>query len=389
MLLAELIEQNTQALLDDWCQFARERGVCGHHLSTRELESSARDMLTAIAQDMRQDESNQSRIEKANEKSSANAPRLTHAARAHAQNRLSQGFTIDDVVAEYRALRADVTLRWRSCDSNSHVHDAEQLAHFDESIDQALAESVAHFSSRLSRLRDIFLGVLAHDLCTPLSAITLFAESIVRETGTPHRSVDAAVRIQRSAKQMQLLIDDLLDLTRTRFGEVIPITPAFSDMTVICEHAAAELRVISPSTDMIVNFEGNLRGVWDSGRLSQLVSNLLVNAVRHGRPGGPICLTATGSAPDVVAVTVANEGEAIPGEIMTSLFEPLVRTDSDSKPNAGAGLGLGLFIARQIALAHGGRLDVVSRDRQTSFCLSLPREKASLQTAGSKVIEKP
>ncbi|WP_144142462.1 sensor histidine kinase [Paraburkholderia sp. BCC1884] len=224
-------------------------------------------------------------------------------------------------------------------------------------------------------MRDIFLGVLAHDLRTPLSAATLFAECIVLDAGTPPRSIEAALRIQRSTKQMKMLVDGLLDLTHTRLGQVLPITPTDANMAAICEQAAAELRAISPSTKLTVVLEGDLRGVWDAGRLSQLISNLLVNAVRHGKPEGPVSLNAR-VGDSGVTVTVTNEGEAIPKEIIAGLFEPFVHGDSGGESHTGAGLGLGLFIARQIALAHRGRLDAVSDGRQTEFRLSIPRQKS-------------
>lgn len=376
-MLADFIEQNTQPILDDWRQFADHLALSERHLSCAELEDSARDMLSSIVEDMRQDQSDQRGADKSHGDAPENAPAITRNARLHAQNRLGQGFTIDDVVAEYRALRASVTRHWLASITVSRDAGVPDLIRFNESVDQALSESIAHFSAEIGRVRDIFLGVLAHDLRTPLSAATLFAECIVRDAGTPQPCVQAALRIQRSTKQMQILVDGLLDLTRTRLGQFLPITPSDADMAVICEHAAAELRAISPATELTIVLDGDLRGFWDAGRLSQLISNLLVNAVRHGKPGGPVSLTATEYGSDTITVTVTNEGKAIPKEIMVGLFEPFVHGDPRGKSHTGAGLGLGLFIARQIALAHRGRLDVVSDDQQTVFRLSIPRRKGA------------
>jgi signal transduction histidine kinase len=384
-VLADFIEQNVQTILDDWRQFADRLALSDRHLSAVELENSARDMLSSIVDDMRHDQSEQRRADKSHGDVPDNAPQITRTARSHAQSRFAQGFTIDHVVVEYRALRASVTRHWLGSVAVSHDHGVTDLVRFNESMDQALSESVAHFSSELNRLRDIFLGVLAHDLRTPLSAATLFAECIVLDAGTPPRSIEAAVRIQRSTKQMKMLVDGLLDLTHTRLGRVLPISPTHANMQAICEHAAAELRAISPSTELTVALEGDLRGVWDASRVSQLISNLLVNAVRHGKPGGPVSLVATEGDSDTVTVTVTNEGQAIPKEIIAGLFEPFVHGDSGGKSHTGAGLGLGLFIARQIALAHRGRLDVVSDDRQTEFRLSIPRQK-SVEVGRSPVV---
>jgi signal transduction histidine kinase len=150
---------------------------------------------------------------------------------------------------------------------------------------------------------------------------------------------------------MNRLITDLLDLTRTRLGTGIPITRAPADLQQICEHAMLELKAFHPTADIRYHAEGDLRGEWDADRLTQLVSNLVGNALEHGASTA-VTIVARGSV-DEVALAVHNDGPPIPQELHRSIFEPLVRHVSGDTA-VPTSVGLGLFIARAIVISHGG-----------------------------------
>jgi signal transduction histidine kinase len=169
---------------------------------------------------------------------------------------------------------------------------------------------------------------------------------------------------------MDRMIGDLLDLTRTRFGKLIPTTRAPIDLAPLCRQVLAELEGQCPGR-LLFSSEGDLRGEWDSDRIAQVLSNLIRNAIQHGGKDDPITLVALGRS-DEVLLKVHNGGPAIPPDALPNIFEPMVRHVEDEQRNTG--LGLGLFIAFQVVLAHEGKLEVTSTaGRGTTFTARLPR----------------
>ena len=219
-----------------------------------------------------------------------------------------------------------------------------------------------------------FVGVLSHDLRAPLSAITAGAALLTQTGEVEAQRVRVASRILSSAQRMTRMIADLLDLTRTRLGAGIPIARRPMDLHVICEDVALELKTFHPDADLECRTEGDLRGDWDPDRLTQVVSNLVGNALQHG-DGGRVSIVTRGEGDEVV-LTVHNSGRAIPEAVQASMFEPLARY----APTEGSttSLGLGLFIARAIVVAHGGTITVSSTEaRGTTFEVRLPRSGPS------------
>jgi Signal transduction histidine kinase len=195
------------------------------------------------------------------------------------------------------------------------------------------------------------------------------------------RSEDEATRGEalaagtRSVAAMSSMIRDLLEYTRTRLGKGIPIAPTAGNLELLCKAVVGELSIAYPQTAFRFESAGPLDGFFDAERLHQVVSNLLNNAVQHGRPNIPVSLVAQGS-PGSLAFRVTNDGTPISPEHLASIFDPLVQipTDGEERPRT-TNLGLGLFIAREIVLAHGGTIEATSSARDgTTFSVMLPRE---------------
>jgi signal transduction histidine kinase len=168
---------------------------------------------------------------------------------------------------------------------------------------------------------------------------------------------------------MERMISDLLDLTQARLAGTIPITRGRADLQQICQNVMREVRTANRGVTLRLETSGNLVGDWDADRLSQLMSNLLENAIHHGG-GTPVSITAQEEG-DAVTLAVHNGGEAIPPESLPLIFEPLARGRDVS---ATGGIGLGLFIALAIVSAHGGDIDVTSsNDAGTTFTVRLPK----------------
>ena len=284
--------------------------------------------------------------------------------RLHADGRLRQGFTLAHVLAEFRALRASV-LRLYELSGDA---DLAGVRRFNEAIDEALTESMMRYSAQTDLYRDQFIGILSHDLRSPLGAITAGAALLARAAEDDQRQARVAARILNSAQRMERMIADLLDLTRTRLGGVIPLKAVHTDLQRVCEEVVLEVQ--ASHLDAVVHFgsHGDVTGEWDADRLAQVVSNLVGNAIEHGG-NTPVTLVAS-AAGERVKLTVHNDGDPIPPHAQATMFEPLARGTSDGTRN----FGLGLFIARAIVVAHGGEIRVTSTEQSgTTFEVTLPR----------------
>jgi signal transduction histidine kinase len=172
---------------------------------------------------------------------------------------------------------------------------------------------------------------------------------------------------------MRLMVLDLLDFARARLGVVMPITRAPMDISEACRRAIDEIETLHPQSKLFMHANGPLKGEWDPVRISQLLTNLLVNAIQHGSPQKPVDIVLSGSE-DEVSITVHNEGEPIPAHELHQIFEPMVK--GSRKHATPASIGLGLYIAREVVRAHGGRIYVKSSaETGTAFTALLPRAR--------------
>ena len=222
---------------------------------------------------------------------------------------------------------------------------------------------------RTVRFSEMFVGILGHDLRNPLSAITTAASLLTRRADTDKVARPAA-RILSSAGRMARMIDQLLDFTRIRLGQGLPLSRRENDLAEVCRIAADELDADPRRIEL--HALGDTVGSWDGDRLMQLVSNLVGNALAHGAPTAPAVVTVDGRQPEEVTLTVRNAG-AIAPEMLQVIFEPF-RSGKDRKEDQSSGLGLGLYISQRIALAHSGSIEVRSTQEEgTCFTVRLPR----------------
>ena len=211
--------------------------------------------------------------------------------------------------------------------SQEHSLAFTDITRFNESVDQALAESIARYADEVSRSRDTFLAVLGHDLRSPLSAVSTLADYLLMPGVSEGKQLQAAVRIRRSATVMSAMVRDLLEYTRTQLGQGIPVAPQPSSIGQICETAQDEIRAAHPDCTLLLEMSGDLDGVFDAARLHQVLSNLLNNAIQHGAADTPVFLTAHGEN-DTITLQVKNRGRSIPPDALQVIFNPLVRVGS-------------------------------------------------------------
>jgi signal transduction histidine kinase len=228
-----------------------------------------------------------------------------------------------------------------------------------EVLENALREE-AGFQQR-------FIGILGHDLRNPLGAISMTAGQLRRSLSPPHSEM--VKRLEHSAARMGRMIEQLLDVTRARLGDGIPIDAKVGiDLSEVVASAVDELCALHPDAVVRVHVD-RVHGHWDPDRLGQVVSNLVANAIRHGEGAVNVRVrTAEASA----ILEVQNGGNPIPAEVLPRIFEPFRRAPNGGE-NGSSGLGLGLFIAERIVAAHGGTIDVRStRAMGTTFTVALP-----------------
>lgn len=219
---------------------------------------------------------------------------------------------------------------------------------------------------RVLVFNEAMVAVLTHDLRTPLSAILASAE-LLRRKATDDSTRTAAERIKNSGIRMARMVAQLLDFSRIRAGTLqLDLTEA--DLGQIAAAAIAEVRQASPKAVIESRHEGDLGGRFDVDRLTQVLSNLVSNAVQHGHAETPITVWIDGAEPHRLRARVTNAG-ALPSEVAARLFEPFRLSQSGA-----TGLGLGLYIVAQFVRAHGGEVTGRSTpDGMTQFELSLPR----------------
>ncbi|GEJ56613.1 sensor histidine kinase [Anaeromyxobacter diazotrophicus] len=364
MKLSEFIHVHQSEIVQEWEAFAQTLLPAAAAMSKAGLRDHASEILAAIEEDIETPEGSDEQARKS--KGRGQSVLMGTVGKVHAVLRIEHGFSIGQLVAEYRALRASVLWLYE----RSGGHDVREVTRFNESIDAALAEATTRFMVVMDRTRHQFLAVLGHDLRAPLSAVLMTAALVAREGD---KGAKAAARIVSSVERMTRLVNDLIDLTRTRLGSGIPINPVPVDLEVIARDGVSEFCAIHPECNLQFHSKGDLRGHWDPDRLAQVLSNLIGNALQHGEPGRPVRVAARGDAEQVV-LDVHNEGEPILDALLANIFEPMVRHVRGGESGQKTSLGLGLHIVREVTLAHGGTVAVTSTAGQgTTFSVRLPR----------------
>jgi PAS domain S-box-containing protein len=306
---------------------------------------------------------------------------------------LEQGTSFD---AEYRniGLTERARLGWVRATGRCFLDRNGKPHHLDGVIQDITREKRAtqererllHELSEANLLRERLLGIVGHDLKSPLAAIDMTAKLLQHDLGDEAAARDLGVvaskveRIQRCVERMKRLIGQLLDFARIRAYGGLPMELGPADLRQLCRELISEQRAAHPEAVILLEDEGDCRGLWDGDRLGQLLSNVLGNAIVHGSRG-PIAVRVRGDEDDV-EVAVHNQGAPIPADLLPFIFDPFRQ---GARPGKGQpqSIGLGLYIAQQIVLAHGGRIEVKSPDGDgTTVAVRLPRRPGVRQAPG-------
>lgn len=380
-----------------------------------QLRDHAQEILETIAEDMASDQSQAEQVNKS--KGEGKLMRLSLGfAKKHAGLRHEEGFDLNQVIAEYRALRASVVSLWTREMKIANTETLYELTRFNEEIDQALTYSVQEFLTVAERTRqtilkdlqdseeryraiaeslqqadkhkDEFLAVLAHELRNPLSPVQTGIEVLRLTEGIPPPALSPLNMMDRQMAHLVRLVDDLLDISRISRGKVTLRLETVDIADVIRKaveatsvHLYAGKRKVSielPSEPLLIK--------GDPVRLAQVIGNLLSNAGKHTEENGHVWIS-TQTDGQHAQIVVRDNGTGIAPDKINNLFEMFRQLDE----NSTSGLGIGLALARKLVDLHGGTINGRSEGlgRGSEFLLCLPLLQDGNHTKASEQRTEP
>lgn len=373
MNLSKYIISHMETILAEWEAFAATFGAASDKMSSLELRDHAKQILEFVAKDIEQEQSSE-QVDAKSRGEQQTSISNDSASVTHGRLRYASGFTLLQLIAEYRALRASVLKLWKEDGAAALLENPEDIMRFNEAIDQSLADAAVAYSDKLNETREMFLAILGHDLRSPLAAMATAGTYLIRPGAFDDRVQQIGIRVKRSAATMNGMVNDLLALARTQLGEGIAILREECDLLEMCQWAIEDANAAHPRAQFDLHATGELMGAFDQPRLQQLLTNLAINAAQYGAPSTPINVHIVGE-PDRVLLTVQNRGQTIPEDVLPTLFTSLMQTSEHAigqRPRSS--LGLGLYISKQIATAHGGDISATSDDLNgTEFRVHIPR----------------
>ena len=372
MRLGALIRTNPGQIVEQWENFARTLVPAADGMSPLALRDHIKDILAFIADDIESSQTEHEQITKSHGDKLRQS--RDSAAETHASLREAGGFNMDQMVSEFRALRASVTKLWSAQRTEATDLDISDLTRFNEAIDQALMESISYYSKKLDHSRNLFLGILSHDLRNPLGAMLMSAQLTLKIGTLNERQTMLISQIIASAGRATEILDHLLDLTRARLGGGLSVSKEPMDMAFVSRQLVDEMRALHPGRTFTLEISGDTEGEWDRPRIGQVLSNLLGNAVQYGFTDLPIGVTVKGDTKGVL-LSVHNHGVPIPPDAIGGIFDSLARRAAENGEDPRSlHLGLGLYVTKEIISAHGGSIDVTSSEKNgTTFTIRFPR----------------
>jgi len=370
MRLAEFIRENIEEISSAWEKFAGTL-LPEEEFSRSVLRNSIADLLYIVADDMDQTQSGDQQQQKSEGRRRSQS--MMAVSERHVLDRVAMGLSSRQLISEFRALRASVIRLWQEDKDIAHKEDLQDLIRFNEAIDEALIEAEVRYTQEMDQSRELFLGILGHDLRNPLQAIAGSAE-MIRRTKQQERNAVLADQILVSVARMSHMIADLIGLTRVKLGKGIPIHPVSTNLRDISLKVIGEMEAIYPDRVFRLDAEDDIQGEWDEQKLSQVLANLLANAVQHGSPDSEIIIRAK-KIEEGVELQVHNHGPAISKKLITKIFDRFVqeKPGKDGVSKSGS-MGLGLYIAKEIVAAHGGTIKARSSEEEgTTFFACLPQ----------------
>lgn len=262
MRLSQFIRENRAAISQEWQDFARTLPP-GGGMTQLQLANHLDRILTFIADDIESAQSAVEQFDKSRGHQVDQSPGLDTAAQTHASLRHKDGFDIVEMVSEYRALRASISKLWARARKTLTEQDLDDLGRLNEAIDQAVAESVLRFTKDVDHAKGLLLGVLGHDIRGPVGAIQTASDLVVRSGPVNSQQVQLLEHIKASADRVQLIVQDLLDLARSKAGQGLPLKKATCSLSTLTDRIVEETRLRYPGREIYLILPGRIEGYWD------------------------------------------------------------------------------------------------------------------------------
>jgi signal transduction histidine kinase len=385
---AAFLTKHRQEIVAEWISVAD--AITPRELSREELLDAAQEIIDSIVRAL-ESEDLASYGKEAVIPTAVRSAKLTQVAKAHAAHRFVQRFSLKQVAAEYRALRANVTRRWLA-ERNDKQGAARELALFNAAVDASMASAIAWYDERLQHQRDElkaadqnkneFLAVLGHELRNPLAPLRSGLDLLAQARDKPDVLETLRPMMERQFSHLSRLVDDLLDFARISRGDILLRTASMNLNSAI----EAAIEQCAPSiaergNELVVRLSASpLPVLGDFDRLTQVVSNLLTNPNKFMERGGRITVTSE-ARDDKAVATVADTGFGIPQEQLNRIFDLFTQVPEHRQRIGGGGLGIGLALARRLVEMHGGSIEARSpglgHGSEFSFWLPLAREIAT------------
>lgn len=373
MKLVNFIKNNKEEITNEWVEFAEENINCVKELNIAEVRDHIRQMLNRIVESMETSENNEEQ-EKKSKGNKKMGSKEGLAANQHGGQRADVGFDLMELSSEFRALRASVLRLWEANGKTRKPEtDFQEMIRFNEVIDELWMISLQQFDHKVDESKNWFMGTLGHDLRNPLAAISGVQSILKLSKNLSEKEKSLIGHSESSVKRMKELIENLLELTRLRLGNGMPIHKSPLDLSKQAEKIVQELKLSNPEDEIIIESPGPVEGEWDAMRLDQLMTNLITNAVRYKEPETPVTVSISKKGNEAF-LNVHNIGEPIPKSIKDMISTGLV-TKTDGDPTKKDSYGLGLYIVKAIVDGHKGQLKVTSTEKSgTTFKVTLPRD---------------
>ena len=373
MSLKVFIQQNKKEITEEWIKYAEDNLHPTDEMDLEEIRDHIGEMLDRITNDM---DSPQTDAEQES-KSKGNKDLVdgeSSAAIAHGEQRVASGFDIVELSSEFRALRASVLRLWdKKIRDENWKEDFHEMIRFNEAIDELWMISVKRFQEKLDESKRWIFGILGHDLRTPITSISAANSVLKLSQNLSEEDKSILKQSDASIKRMTELINNLLELTEIRLGSSMNISREEINLLEPAKRIIKEIRLAYPESEIKLEAEDNIIGHWDNTRIEQMLTNLMTNAIKHGKPGGEIQLKIY-AKDDSVCINIHNDGDPIPKALRDKIFENKFSQNNSRLDSNQRSYGLGLFIVKEIVEGHQGEIELkTSKKEGTSFIISLPR----------------
>lgn len=383
MQLSDFIRRHSEDIAKEWEDFARTSSPSAARMNVEQLRDHILPLLRFVADDM---DEPQTKFEQ-KEKAHGNQPSSNgedSEAQVHAGLRMIDGFTVDQVVGEFRALRASILSLWSKYQSTDVQTEPDQITRFNESIDQMLNESVVRHAEleavarEQSQRRDAFLATLSHELRNPLATIINGVQLVTASAATNPSLALVAAMMHRQAAHMMRLLDDLLDLARIS-RDRIQLKMVTTDLRECVQDALDANRAVITQKAHVLKVDMPQEPIvvaCDCTRIMEVVSNLLNNAAKYSPTGSNIEVSLSRDEQHVM-ISVKDDGTGIDTALLPRIFDAFYFSGDD---NVGkSGLGIGLWLTRNLVELHAGTIVVRSEGpgRGAEFCVKIPLRPGS------------